>query len=104
VLTTPRPQQSTQHACTGFSHNNSERRRTLSSPGEGAGVEAESTALGVSTESADQADALGTELGGGGGAAEFELALLLVQVTARARKVALVPRVASDTHLEGQIK
>ena len=73
---------------------------TLSSPGEGASVEAEGAALGVSTESADETDALVADLGASGGAAELKLALLLVHVAARTGEVALVPGVAADTHLE----
>jgi len=72
----------------------------LGCPGEGSLFEAECTALGVATEGADQADDLRADTGSGGGAAELEFALLLVNIAARTCKVALVPGVTSDTHLE----
>ena len=65
-------------------------RAALGTPGEGAGIKAQSALLDVATAATHLVHALAAELGHGGHAAELVLALLLVHIAATTGQTALV--------------
>lgn len=71
-------------------------RRTLSAPGEVAGLEGERAELEVPAAAAHDVHALLAELGHRARAARLELALLLVDVAAATGRAALVPGITRD--------
>ena len=73
-------------------------KRTLTSPGEGTGIETDGTVLDVSTTATHEVNALRTELGHGRLATHLELSLLDVNHDLSTGQATLMTRITANTY------